>query len=161
MSVVSIGQDPGLNTGNIQTSYNTNNSDTFALLSAAAGNTVAESLAYAGNTTGAAITAAATNATYSGFLAAGGSGVAATPSALAVGGNNYATGGVGASMNMSTTGGVASDVENILAETATSQAYLIGIQAQLGQQQSTFTAISNALNVKYSMERSAIQNFRS
>ena len=57
-------------------------------------------------------------------------------------------------------GGVGANVENILAETATSQAYLIGIQAQMGQQQSTFTAISNALNTKYGMERSVIQNFR-
>jgi len=44
----------------------------------------------------------------------------------------------------------------VLSDTASSQSYLLGIQAQMGQRQSTFTAIS-----KYSMERSAIQNFRS
>ncbi|OVE81485.1 hypothetical protein BVY03_03620 [bacterium K02(2017)] len=141
-------------------------SDTMALVSSAVGNTVTESLAYSGNTTGAAISAASTNATYSGLLAAGGSSVPTVNSGF-TGGAQYLSGGQAA---YQTTPGVAGgagganvsqDVEGILAETATSQAYLIGIQAQLGQQQSTFTAISNALNVKYSMERSAIQNFRS
>ena len=79
----------------------------------------------------------------------------ASPMGLTSGAGYSTTGTTG------TTGDVSTDVESILASTATSQSYLIGLQAMMGQQQSTFTAISNALNVKYSMERSAIQNFRS
>ncbi|MBF0106320.1 MAG: hypothetical protein HQM16_13460 [Deltaproteobacteria bacterium] len=170
MTVVSIGQDPGLNTGTIQ-KPRANNSDTFALFASATGNTVAQSLAYSGDTTGAAISAAATNATYSGFLAAGGSTVPTYGAGMGMtGAGNYASGGVGPqylvpgepSMGDPMSGNpVASDVESILADSALSQAYLIGIQAQLGQQQSTFTALSNAMNVKFGMERSAIQNFKS
>ncbi|HLD43839.1 MAG TPA: hypothetical protein VJC18_00270, partial [bacterium] len=77
-------------------------------------------------------------------------------------GGYYTGSGSGSSMYSTTGTGddLSSNVESIISDTATSQAYLIGIQAQLGQQQSTFTAVSNALNVKHSMEKSAIQNFR-
>lgn len=54
----------------------------------------------------------------------------------------------------------ASDLESMLQESAISQAYLIGIQSQLGMQQTTFTSVSNALNMKHQGERSAIQNFK-
>ena len=52
------------------------------------------------------------------------------------------------------------ELEDILAETASSQSYLLGIQAEVSAQQTTYSSVSNALNTKMAMERSAIQNFR-
>jgi hypothetical protein len=60
----------------------------------------------------------------------------------------------------STSGGLSGNVESILADTAASQAYLLGIQMQMGEQQTMFTSISNAMNVKHTMMKSVINNFR-
>ncbi len=60
----------------------------------------------------------------------------------------------------SSTGGMAGNVESILQDTAASQAYLLGIQMEMGNNQTMFTSVSNALNVKHSMMKSVINNFR-
>lgn len=58
------------------------------------------------------------------------------------------------------TGGMSGNVESILQDTAASQAYLLGIQMEMGNNQTMFTSVSNALNVKHSMMKSVINNFR-
>jgi hypothetical protein len=70
-------------------------------------------------------------------------------------GGAYSTGTTGSS-----TGGMAGNVESILQDTAASQAYLLGIQMEMGNNQTMFTSVSNALNVKHSMMKSVINNFR-
>lgn len=77
---------------------------------------------------------------------------------LSYGTPSFATTGTATTGTTGSTG--MGNVEGILQESATSQAYLIGIQAQLGYQQTFYTGFSNALNAKFNMERSAIQNFR-
>lgn len=69
-------------------------------------------------------------------------------------------GGLGMSASTTSTGGVSGNLESIISETANSQAYLLGIQMQMGNQQTMFTSVSNAMNVKHGMMRSVINNFR-
>lgn len=115
----------------------------------------------------------------------GGSATSTTDSAMIIGaavnaaaGNPYATtslsAGVGysgstgaylspyggASYQTTDTSSMSGNVEGILSESAASQAYLIGIQMQMGTQQVMYTSISNALNVKHGMEKSVINNFK-
>lgn len=110
--------------------------------------------AYSTTKAGAAVSAAVN-------AAQGGMGVASLGYS---GSPSYLTGS--SSMGMSTTtgttstAGMTSNVEGILQETAASQAYLLGIQMEMGNQQTTFTSVSNALNVKHSMMKSVINNFR-
>lgn len=56
--------------------------------------------------------------------------------------------------------GLSSNVESILSDTAASQAYLLGIQMQMGEQQTMFTSVSNAINVRDSMKKQVINNFK-
>lgn len=133
--------------------------DYLAMVSSVAGPTTAASLYAGGNEAGAAIAAATGNATYSGaltmsntgsgsYLTTGGLG---TTSSYYTGGGSYATTG---------TSGVSGSVEDILADSATSQAYLIGIQAQLQNQNMVYTGTSNCLSSRQNMERSILQNLK-
>jgi len=163
MTTIAIEPDYVASTGSATTTATSGSSnfwDYLALGTSAAGPVVEASYAAAGNEGAASIAAATYSSTLSSALAASDSasssqylttgGSSASSAAYYTGGGSYSTG----------TDYSSSDVESILAETATSQAYLIGIQAQMGQMQSTFTALSNAVNVKTSMEREAIRNFK-
>lgn len=86
---------------------------------------------------------------YSGGMALGTSG----STGAYTGSSTGSTGGTGA-------GGMSGNVESILQDTAASQAYLLGIQMEMGNNQTMFTSVSNALNVKHSMMKSVINNFR-
>ena len=139
--------------------------DALALTAGAAGPVMYESFLAAGDTAGAAISAASANAVFSSAMTQGSAS------------QNLSTGSLGSSYSSSYYTGTPSytttvtatavsdtdlsqNVESILTDSAASQAYLISIQAQLGSQQSTFTAVSNCINVKNSMEREAIRNFK-
>lgn len=168
MSTIGIEPDNIASTGQVVTTTASGASGNFwdymALATSASGPVVEQSYLAAGNEGAASIAAATANATYSSAITAAGD-----TSYLSTGGlgSSYSTAYYTGTSPYTTTyssydssGDLATDVESILTETATSQAYLIGIQAQMGQQQATFTAISNALNVKTSMEREAIRNFK-
>ncbi len=108
-----------------------------------------------------AITAAAVNATYGGASLMTSSNRSYSP---------YSTGGLGygsmgsyysGGANLTTSSGTtATDVESMLSESAMSQAYLIGLQAQMGNQSVQTNAISNTLNMKNMMELSVIRNMK-
>jgi hypothetical protein len=68
--------------------------------------------------------------------------------------------GAPGSSGSSSMGGLSSNVESILSDTAASQAYLLGIQMQMGEQQTMFTSVSNAINVRDSMKKMVINNFK-
>lgn len=68
-----------------------------------------------------------------------------------------ATGTYGSTTSSSSLSG---NVESILQDTAASQAYLLGIQMQMGEQQTMFTSISNAINVRDGMKKMVINNFK-
>lgn len=112
------------------------------------------------------IVAAAINSAAS--QGSGGNVFGGSPSYVTSGASSMATGGsgvattydYGTSSTGTSTGGLSGNVESILADTAASQAYLLGIQMQMGEQQTMFTSISNAMNVKHSMMKSVINNFR-
>lgn len=137
--------------------------DTVSLLAASTTPALEASFLAAGNTGAATIAAVTGNAVFSSSAGAAqmAGGGAPYTSGLTSGGSYLGAGGMSFQTTPGGTGEVATDVESILSDTATSQSYLIGIQAQMGFQQTQFTSISNALATKHSMERSAIQNFRS
>jgi len=174
MTTIVIGPDTIASAGQMNSNQPSNTYGKFmnymALGASAAGPVVEQSLLASGNESAAAIAGVTANATYGSSLAAAGGGGSASylqPGSMGTSfSGSYLTPGGGSMYGVdggSTTGvdgNLSGGVQDILSQTASSQAYLIGIQAQLGQQQSTFTAVSNALNVKHSMEKSAIQNFR-
>lgn len=140
--------------------------DYMSLGTSAVGPALTESLIYAGNTKGATISAAATNATFGGASTMAGG----TPGYMM---NPYATGGQvvpGSSTGYVTTPGgtpgYATDpsgtgnLEGLIADNARAQSYFIGIQQTLGMQSNTFTAMTNIIQTKHQGERSAIQNLR-
>ncbi|MBU0505188.1 MAG: hypothetical protein ABII18_10660 [bacterium] len=167
MTTISIGPDQIASSGQATSAATQSNTfgnfmDAMSMTASAAGPVLYESFMAADKPGAASIAGAAANSMYGSAMTAGSS----NNQYLSTGAmsTSYSGGAYyGGTPSYSTTGTgteLSGSVESILTETATSQAYLIGIQAQLGQQQSTFTAVSNALNVKHGMEKSAIQNFR-
>jgi hypothetical protein len=170
MTTISIGPDQIAASGQANSTATQSNTfgnfmDAMSMTASAAGPVLYESLMAADKPGAASIAGAAANSMYGSAMTAG----ASNQQYLSTGAmsTSYSGGSYyGGTPSYSTTGStgtsteLSGSVESILTDTATSQAYLIGIQAQLGQQQSTFTAVSNALNVKHGMEKSAIQNFR-
>lgn len=76
------------------------------------------------------------------------------------GGASLSTGAYSTVGGTASIGGVGSNLESIIGQTASTQAYMLGIQMEMGNQQTTFTSVSNAMNVKHSMMKSVINNFR-
>lgn len=112
-------------------------------------------------TSAGSITAAAINGAYSGTRSASGS-YGYMPSSLSVGGSSLSTMGAYSSggANLTTTTGSSTDVESILSESAMSQAYMIGLQSQMGTQSVMTNAMSNAINMKDMGMLSVIRNFK-
>ena len=76
------------------------------------------------------------------------------------GSESYVTGGYTSSAYGTDDSTASANVEDILSQSYTNQAYLIAVQGEMGNIQTTTTSISNALNVKHSAMKSVINNFR-
>lgn len=165
MTIQSIGYSSDYQ---VQTKNKSSAATGFDIAQLAIGSFGPAAIEYAGtkSTSAESITAAAVNASFgSAGMAAGMRSYA--PSALSVGGSGlgsygaYYSGGSNLGTYRSgTTGDMTTQVESMLSESAVSQAYLIGLQAEMGNQQVTVNAVSNTLNMKQMSELAVIRNLK-
>lgn len=153
----------------VQTKNKSSTATGFDMAQLAIGSFGPAAIEYAGtkSTSAESITAAAVNASYGSAAMAAGMSRSYAPSALSVGGSGlgsygaYYSGGSNLGTYRSgTTSDMTSQVEGMLSESAMSQAYLIGLQAEMGNQQVTVNAVSNTLNMKQMSELAVIRNLK-
>lgn len=171
MGTVSIGSDTVADVQGLENSYKSNTSSSsfdqvLSGLSYAAGisgETVAESFYAAGKDNLATIAAVSSNAVYqSGSNAAS----LATSSATGYGSTGtsglYATGGYSPlySTSGSDTTSSMSDLEGLIAESGTTQAYMMGIQIKVGTDTMMFQAQSNLEKNRTDALKSAAANLK-
>lgn len=112
------------------------------------------------------VTSTAINALYGSSTGMQGiSGSSTMPSGLTgyTGSSSYLNGGASTTSNYghsSSSSSSLDSVQGIIEESAYSQTMLIAMQTELGLQQTTYGAISNAQASNDAMKRSVIQNFR-
>lgn len=75
------------------------------------------------------------------------------------GSSNYLTGGYSSSA-YSTTDSMSSDVESVLSDSYSNQAYLIAVQSELGNISTQTNAITNVIQQKFNTDRTIIQNWK-
>lgn len=75
------------------------------------------------------------------------------------GSTNYLTGGYSSSA-YSTTDSMSTDVEDILSDSYSNQAYLIAVQSELGNISTQTNAITNVIQQKFNTDRTIIQNWK-
>lgn len=135
--------------------------NTTSYLSSALGPVAVESVYAASGSQPASIVAAAVNASANPYSSASLSTGYSSSGIGTSGSSNYVTGGYTGSAYADTgSTEMSSNVEDILSQSYTNQAYLIAVQGEMGNIQTTTTSISNALNVKHSAMKSVINNFR-
>lgn len=163
-----LGIDPIAVQEQVQNNYNNANQpstfdsilNTTSYLASVGGPVAVESVYATSGSEPASIVAAAVNASANPYSSASlsTSGGYSSSSLGSSGSTNYLTGGYSSSAYA--TDDASSSVEDILSQSYTNQAYLIAVQGEMGNIQTTTTSISNALNVKHSAMKSVINNFR-
>lgn len=148
----------------MQTNKKSSTASGFDIAQLAIGSFGPAAIEYAGtkSTSAESITAAAVNASYGSAGMAAGMSRSYTPSALSTGGSGLGSYGAyySGGSSLSTSTDMTSQVEGMLSESAMSQAYLIGLQAEMGNQQVTVNAVSNTLNMKQMSELAVIRNLK-
>lgn len=146
----------------MQTNKKSSAASGFELAQLAIGSFGPAAMTATSGTSAEAITAAAVNASYGSASMAAGMSRSYTPSALSIGGSGLSSYGAyySGGANLSTSTDMTTQVESMLSESAVSQAYLIGLQAEMGNQQVTVNAVSNTLNMKQMSELAVIRNLK-
>lgn len=134
--------------------------NTSQYLASAFGPVATESVYAASGSEPASIVNAAVNAASNPYGASSSYLSTSSSSLGSSGSTNYLTGGYSGSSYSSSDSSMSTNVEDILSQSYTNQAYLIAVQGEMGNIQTTTTSISNALNVKDSAMKSVINNFR-
>lgn len=76
------------------------------------------------------------------------------------GSTNYLTGGYSSAMYAGEDTAMSSDVESVLSDSYSNQAYLIAVQSELGNISTQTNAITNVIQQKFNTDRTIIQNWK-
>ena len=161
MTIQAISTDNVASTSTASSTSKFSLGDYIAMGTSVAGPVTEASFMSSGNTVGASIASVTGSAIYSGATNSGSSSYMSSGLGLS-GSSSYYTGGSSYSTDLGSLTGTTgtTSLDDLPDQISNSQAYLIGMQAELSQLSITFTGISNALSAKKDMDRSAIQNFK-